>query len=114
ERRDREERAAQPQGQITQPQADDAGDDAADEDQQRNRYLIGLVEEHRGVGAKREKSGRTEVHIAAIAAENVPGGRQNHKLQDDVAGEKQVIVRDQLGEREHDHGGGDRDKKENP
>ena len=40
----------------------------------------------------REKAGAAEIHIAAIAAENVPGGRQHDVLQHGVAGEEQIVV----------------------
>ena len=39
-----------------------------------------------------KKSGRAEIHVAAVAAENVPGRCENDELQDDKAGIKNVIV----------------------
>ena len=113
QRGDGEEDAAQPQRQIAHAEADQAGDGAADDDQNRQRHrkdrvhdarqeigrqvvdlLTDGVQEHRGVGADGEKTGGAEIHIAAIAAENIPGGRQHDILQHGVAGEKQIIVAD--------------------
>ena len=107
ERRDREERAAQPQRQIAHAEPDDAGHDPAEQDQHRDRQRVGLVEEHRRVGADREERRRAEIHIAAIAAEDVPGGRQHDELQHHVAGEEQIVVVDHA--REHEDRGGNRD-----
>ena len=77
ERRDREERAAQPQRQVAGAEADQAGDDRRDDHQRRHRERQDLVEENRRIGAEREERGGAEVHVAAIAAENVPGARQH-------------------------------------
>ena len=44
------------------------------------------------VGAERKERGGAEVHVAAIAAEDVPGGREHDVLQYDVAGEEIVVV----------------------
>ena len=111
ERGDGEEGAAQPQRQIAGAEPDQARDDAADDDQRRDRQRqdrvgeagerireiavdIGaeLVQRHRRIGAEREERRRAEVHIAAIAAEDVPRGRQHDELQHGVAGEEQVVV----------------------
>src|SRR5262245_22641355 len=45
-----------------------------------------------GIGADREEGRGAEVHIAAIAAKDVPGGGQHDELQHDVAGIEDVIV----------------------
>ena len=50
-----------------------------------------LVQRHRRIGSDGEKCRRAEIHVAAIAAEDVPGGRQHDELQDRVAGEIEVI-----------------------
>ena len=44
------------------------------------------------VSAKRKESGGAEIHVAAIAAKNIPRGREHHILQHDVAGEEIVVV----------------------
>ena len=51
-----------------------------------------LVQGDRRIGAERKEGGGAEVHIAAVAAEDVPGGGQHDVLQHDVAGEEQVVV----------------------
>ena len=101
ERRDGEEGAAQPQRQIAHAETGQAGHDAAEQHQQRNRQRIGLVKEHRRIGAEREEGGRAEIHIAGIAAQNVPGLRQHDELEDHVAGEECVVVADKARGAEH-------------
>ena len=51
-----------------------------------------LVEDDGRIGAEREERGGAEIHVAAIAAEDVPGGRQHDVLQHDIAGEEQIFV----------------------
>ena len=46
----------------------------------------------RRIGAEREERSRAEVYITAIAAKDVPGGREHDILQHDVAGEEVVVV----------------------
>ncbi len=130
ERGDREERAAQAQREIAGAEPDDAGDDAADHDQdgdrqrkdrmQRFRDRAGevavdhvgeLVEGDRRVGTHGEERGRAEVHVAGIAAEDVPGGRQHDELQHGVAGEEDVVVTDEARREEHRRRHCDRDQK---
>ncbi len=111
ERRDREERAAQPQRQIAHAEPDDARDHAADHDQDRDRHLKELVEEHGRIRAHRKERRRAEVHVAGIAAENVPGGGQHDELQHGVAGEEHVVVADPARGEEHDGRRRDRDQQ---
>ena len=61
-----------------------------------------LVQGDGGVGAHGEERRGAEIHVAAIAAEDVPGGRQHDVLQHDKAGEQHVLVAGQQREREHD------------
>jgi hypothetical protein len=58
------------------------------------------VHRHRRIGADRKERRGAEIHIAAIAAENVPGGCQHDELQHGVAGKKQIIVMDPAREQE--------------
>ena len=111
ERRDGEKGAAQPQRQIAHAEPDDARDDAADHDQDRDRQRVGFVEEDRRIGAEREERRRAEIHVAGIAAEDVPGGRQHDELQHGVAGEEHVIVVHHARAEEHDSGHRDRDQQ---
>ena len=60
-----------------------------------------LVDRHRRIGAEREERRRAEIHIAAIAAENVPGRRQHDILQHDITGEEHVIVAERDRDAEH-------------
>ena len=112
ERRDREERAAQPQRQIAGAEPDQPGHASRDDEQHRDRQRIGLVEEHRCVGAESEEPGCAEIHVPAVAAENIPGRGQHDELHDRVAGEEQVVVADQQGDDERQCGGADRSSKE--
>jgi hypothetical protein len=111
QRGDGEERAAQPQREVAGAEADDAGHDSRDHDehgkrqrenrvchrQQRVRKISSgvcsqLVQRHGRICTDRKKSGRAEIHVAAISAENVPGRCENDELQDDKASIKNVIV----------------------
>ena len=60
------------------------------------------MEEHRGIGAECEERGGAEIHVAGIAAEDVPGGREHDELQHGVAGEEDVIVADEPRAGEHE------------
>ena len=73
------------------------GDDAADDDQNRDRQRIELVHGDRRIGAERKEGGRAEIHIAAIAAKDVPGGRQHDILQHHIAGEEIIVVAEREG-----------------
>ena len=64
------------------------------------RVMPELVGRHRRVGAEREERRGAEVHVAAVAAEDVPCGRQHDELQHRVAGEEQVVVAVRPGEDE--------------
>ena len=50
------------------------GDDLHDE-----RRAERLEEHHRRIGADAEEGRRAEVHVAGIAAEDVPGGGEHHE-----------------------------------
>src|SRR5258708_19390562 len=52
---------------------------------------VELNQGDRAVSAEREECGRAEIHVAAIAAEYVPGSGQHDKLQDRVAGKEEII-----------------------
>ena len=112
ERRDREEGAAQAQRQVAHAEADDAGHDSAEQDEHRDRQRIGLVKEHGRVGAEREERRRAEIHVAAIAAEDVPGGGEHDELHHHVAGEEQVLAPEPAREREDRGRDRDADNKE--
>ena len=114
ERRDGEECAAQPQREIAHAEPDDARHDAADHDQERDRQRVELVQEHRRIGADREERRRAEIHVAGVAAEDVPGGRQHDELQHGVAGEEHVVVVHRARAEEHDGRHRDRDQQEDP
>src|SRR5262249_27567361 len=58
----------------------------------------GAEEEHRRIRAEREKRGRAEVHVARIAAEDVPRRRDDDVLEDHVCGEIEVRVHAHQGE----------------
>ena len=45
-----------------------------------------------GVGSERKERCRSEVHVPAIAAKNVPGRCQHDILQNDISGEEIIIV----------------------
>ena len=112
ERGDGEEGAAQPQRQVAHAEPDDARHDAADHDQDRDRHRERLVEEHRGIGAHGKECRRAEIHVAGVAAENIPGGRQHDELQHGIAGEEHVIVVHHARGEEHDGRDRDRDQQE--
>ena len=46
----------------------------------------------RRISAEREERSRAEIYVTAIAAEDVPAGREHDILQHDVAGEEVVVV----------------------
>ena len=73
-----------------------------------------LVQRHGGVGAEREEGGGAEVHVAAVAAEDVPGGRQHDVLQDDVAGEEHVVVAQAERGQEEDEADAEGGEEEGP
>ena len=104
ERRDGEEDAAQPQRQIAHAEADNARDDAARDDDDGQRHRGELVDRDRRVGAEREERRGAEIHIAAIAAEDVPGGRQHDVLENNEAREVDVVVSQHPRREEHEHG----------
>ena len=52
-----------------------------------------LEQQHRGVGADAEEGAGAEIHVAGIAAENVPGADEHDELQDHVAGEEEYSLR---------------------
>ena len=112
---DGEEYPAQPQRQVAHAEADDAGDDAPHQHhgrewiaaaggagrRRRGRGVpvdVGaeLVQGHGRIGAERKERGGAEVHVAAVAAEDVPGGRQHDVLQHHVAGEEQIVVAERV------------------
>ena len=101
ERGDGEECAAQPQRQVAHAEADHARHHAAKADQDRDRQRQQPVTRDGRIGAEREEGGRAEIHIAAIAAEDVPRGREHDVLGNDIAGEEQVVIseRQRAGER---------------
>ncbi len=79
------------------------------------RQVVGadqLVDRHRRIGAERKERGGAEIHVAAIAAEDVPGGREHDILQDHVAGEEHVVVADRDGAGEHQRGDREADDEE--
>src|SRR5262249_40002164 len=57
-----------------------------------------LEQHHGAVRADAEERAGAEVHVAGIAAEDVPGGGEHHELQHDVAGKEEVLVH--LGDRD--------------
>src|SRR5262249_41992558 len=66
--------------------------------------------DHSRIGADAEEGGGAEVHVAGIAAEDVPRGGEHHELQHDEAGEEDVLVdaAQRGAEREDEqHGGPD-------
>ena len=81
------------------PSPSSAGDQPAGQDQHRQRRLDRLDEEDRGVGAEREERRRAEVHVARVAAQDVPRGGDHDVLEDHVAGEVEVRVRPAAGQR---------------
>ena len=99
QRRDGEEGAAQPQREVAHAEPDQPRHRGADHDQHRDRQLIELVEEHGGIGAEREERRGAEIHVAGVAAENVPGGGEHDELQHRVAGEEDVVVADRARRR---------------
>src|SRR5205814_8769282 len=92
----------QAQGEIAGAEPDDTRNDATDDDHHRQwhggyqdveRLQQGrqFVQDGRAVGADREKCAGAEIDVPGVAAENVPGGRQDDVLQHDVSGEKEVF-----------------------
>jgi hypothetical protein len=71
-----------------------------------------LVERDAGIGAECEERRGAEVHIAAIAAEDVPRGGEHDELQHRVAGEEQVVVAEGAREKDDEQGDADRDAEE--
>jgi len=59
-----------------------------------------------------KKPGTAEIYVAAIAAENVPGGGDDDVLQHGVAGEEQVVVADKAKRDEQRRGDEREDKGE--
>jgi hypothetical protein len=86
--------------------------DGSDHDQHRDRHRVELVQEDGRIGAEREERRRAEIHVAGIAAEDVPGGGQHDELQHRVAGEEHVVVVHQARTEEHRRRHRDRDQQE--
>ena len=59
-----------------------------------------FVQEHGGISADGEKRRDAEIHIAGIAAQDIPGGAEDDELQHHIAGEKHIAVVDPAGEGE--------------
>ncbi len=104
EGRDGEERPAKPQRQIAHSESHQTGHHGADDKEHRHRHRVEFVEKHRRIGAEREERRGAEVHVARIAAEDIPGGREHDELQYRVTGEEYIVVAGRPGAREHEGG----------
>src|SRR5258705_199153 len=56
--------------------------------------------------------GDAEIHVAAIAAQDVPGGPEHDELQHRVAGEEIIVIAEQAHETEQHRHRADRDREE--
>src|SRR5256886_11862319 len=72
--------------------SEEPGDEPAGEDQHRERRPRRLDEEDGGVRPEREERRRAEVHVAGVAAEDVPCRRDDDILKNDVAREVDIRV----------------------
>src|SRR5690349_20376711 len=73
-----------------------------------------LVEEDRGIRSDREEGGRAEVHVTRVAAEDVPGGGEDHELQHRIRGGEPVVVRKErprTHQQQRDGEGGEREAR---
>ena len=66
------------------PKPSSRADRRAGEDLHDERRVERLEQHHRGVGAEAEERAGAEVHVAGVAAEDVPRGGQHHERQHDV------------------------------
>src|SRR5215831_8723370 len=73
-----------------------------------------LVEEDRRVGADREERRRAEVHVAGVAAEDVPGGGKDDELQHRVRRREEIVVADEPGRRDQRESDRERERCERP
>jgi hypothetical protein len=110
-RRDREEHTAQPQSEIAGAEAYQCCDRPADHDHNRQRHRGDqLVERHRRIGADREEGRDAEIHVAGVAAQDVPRRAQHDVLHDHVAQEEGIAVADRTAGAEHQER--DRDQRQ--
>src|SRR5439155_9662903 len=112
ERGDREEEPAQAERETADRESEQAGGQRARHDHHEQWRLQRLVEKNRGVRAGREERRRAEVHVAGVAAQDVPCRREDDELQHRVRRGEEVIVgnepargNDREGDRER--GGGE-------
>jgi len=95
---DGEEDPAQAQREIADAEPEQCGDQTAGQDEHGQRRAYRLDEEDGGVRPQREEGRGAEVHVAPVAAQDVPRGGDDDVLEDDVAGEVEVRVHAQRGD----------------
>src|SRR3569833_1570670 len=98
---DREEDAAHPQRQQADAEAKQAADERSDRDLYTERGTERMGQKHRRIDTGAEEGVGTEIHVTRIAAENGPCNRENHELQDHIAGEEGILVANELRQQEH-------------
>ena len=82
-------------------------DDSRRQDLQRQRQRERLEQRDGDVDAEAEEGAGAEVHVAGIAAQDVPGGRQHDELQHHVADEEveRVVDQERRGRRQREEDG---------
>ena len=88
----REKDAAQFKGEQPYHEAQQARQNATANDLHHQRCRNRFEKHNRGIGPHRNEGRHAKIHIACVAAQDVPCGCQYDKLQDDEASKENVFV----------------------